>query len=82
MSSSKKKALWQTAGFRDRTTEDRRAYRANLKKMDAMEDKLRADPHSHFEFRRHRDAYMQALLRAGNKSATFPAFEAWSPEST
>lgn len=70
MRSVKRYNLSQNAGFNNaRTPADRRAYRAIMKRS-AKDRTLLENPRWR--------AYMEALLKAGNKAASFPSFEEWS----
>lgn len=71
MRSVKRYNLSQNAGFNNaRTAADRRAYRAILKQRQLEDPYPGGNPMW--------DAYMAALLKAGNKAASFPSLEEWS----
>jgi hypothetical protein len=73
MNSVKRYNLERNRAFNEqRTADDRRAYRAIMKAFQ-RENAEKLDPAR----LRRQSEYLDALLRHGNKAASFPSFDEW-----
>lgn len=79
MRSEKRYNLERNRDFNSqRSTEDRRAYRAALKaSAKAYERAWNAGPEAFHAFLARQAAYFDALLKHGNRAASFPKFADW-----
>ena len=76
MNAVKRHNLAQNAAFNSqRTADDRRAYRAIMRAFSKAEARVSGAAYGALNAR-HR-AYLNDLLRHGNKAASFPGFAEW-----